>query len=141
MLNRKQHCPFCGEKTYYHQTKPMTLFYKGQSITTDQPGFWCDSCGEAVIGGKDRKATQKVLQAFRARVDGLLTPDEIRSIRKKLKLTQQRASEIFGGGVNAFSRYERGETAVYLSTSQLLKILDNHPELLSEISTQSPLTN
>lgn len=132
--NNAEHCPFCGNKSYYHQTKPMTLRYKSSSITVEQPGFWCDECGEGVIGGDDRKATQKKLQTLRAQIDGLLTPDKIKQAREKLKLTQLNASEIFGGGVNAFSRYERGETPIPRPLSQLLIILKNHPTLLSEIT-------
>ena len=130
---RMERCPFCGESTYYHQIKPMTLRYKSHSITVNQPGYWCDKCGEGVIGGEDRMATQKELQMFRARIDHLLTPDDIKHIRKKLHLTQQKAAEIFGGGVNAFSRYERGETPVPKSLSQLFLLLDKHPGLLTEI--------
>lgn len=132
--NHAEHCPFCGKKSYYHQTKMMTLRYKSTPITVKQPGFWCDICGEGVIGGDDRKATQKELQTLRAQIDGLLPPDKIKEIREKLKLTQLNASEIFGGGVNAFSRYERGETPIPRPLSQLLIILKNHPNLLAEIN-------
>src|ERR1700682_3578439 len=103
---KKEHCPFCGKESYHHQRKPMILRYKSHSITINQPGYWCDECKEGVIGGEDRKTTQKELQAFRAKIDGLLTPEEIKYTREKLNLTQQKASKIFGGGVNAFSRYE-----------------------------------
>jgi HTH-type transcriptional regulator/antitoxin MqsA len=129
-----EYCPFCANKSYYHQTKKMTLRYKSSPITVNQPGFWCDECGEGVIGGEDRKATQKELQTLRAEIDGLLTPDKIKLIREKLKLTQLSASEIFGGGVNAFSRYERGETPIPKPLSQLLLILKKHPDLLIEIN-------
>jgi len=132
--NITEHCPFCGKKSYYHQTKSMTLRYKSTPITVKQPGFWCDECGEGVIGGEDRKTTQRELQTLRAEIDGLLTPDKIKQIREKLKLTQLDASEIFGGGVNAFSRYERGETPIPKPLSQLLFILKNHPTLLTEIN-------
>lgn len=115
----------------------MTLRYKSTPITVKQPGFWCDECGEGVIGGDDRKATQKELQTLRAEIDGLLTPDKIKQIREKLKLTQLHASEIFGGGVNAFSRYERGETPISKPLSQLLLILKNHPNLLAEINNNN----
>ncbi len=129
-----EHCPFCGEEAYFHQTKPMTLYYKSHSITVNQPGYWCDHCREAVIGGEDRKATQKELQSFRAEVDGLLTPDEIKHIREALlHLTQHRAAELFGGGVNAFSRYERGETPIPRSLSQLFHLLGKNPRLLDEL--------
>lgn len=135
--NITEHCPFCGKKSYYHQTKSMTLRYKSTPITVKQPGFWCDECGEGVIGGDDRKTTQKELQTLRAEIDGLLTPDKIKQIREELKLTQSNASEIFGGGVNAFSRYERGETPIPRAASQLLQLLGAHPNLLTELSNTS----
>lgn len=135
-----EHCPFCGNKSYSHQIKSMTLQYKSIPITVKQPGFWCNECGEGVIGGDDRKATQKKLQTLRAEIDGLLTPDKIKQIREKLKLTQSNASEIFGGGVNAFSRYERGETPIPRAASQLLQLLGVHPHLLTELSKTSTKT-
>lgn len=111
----------------------MRLVYKSHPITVEQPGFWCDACQEGVIGGEDRKTTQKELQSLRAQIDGLLIPDRIKQIRENLKLTQQNAAKIFGGGVNAFSRYERGETPISKPLSQLLQLLGNHPNLLTEL--------
>ena len=55
------------------------------------------------------------------------------SVRKKLALDQCDAVEIFGGGVNAFSRYENGKTKPPLAPVNLLKVLDRHPDLLEEI--------
>jgi HTH-type transcriptional regulator/antitoxin MqsA len=54
-------------------------------------------------------------------------------VRKKLRLDQQQAAEIFGGGVNAFSRYENGRTRPPLALVKLLKVLDRHPDLLDEV--------
>ncbi|MDP2254250.1 MAG: type II toxin-antitoxin system MqsA family antitoxin, partial [Thiobacillus sp.] len=53
--------------------------------------------------------------------------------RKKLKLTQQEAAILTGGGKNAFSRYERGEARPLAAVVNLFKLLDKHPELLKEI--------
>jgi HTH-type transcriptional regulator/antitoxin MqsA len=39
----------------------------------------------------------------------------------------------FGGGVNAFSRYENGKTKPPLALVELLKVLDRHPDLLDEV--------
>ena len=63
----------------------------------------------------------------------LVDPTFIVSVRKKLRLDQKEAGEIFGGGVNAFSRYETGRTKPPLSLVQLLKLLDRHPDLLDEL--------
>ena len=44
-------------------------------------------------------------------------------------------ANIFGGGVNAFSRYEKGKTKPPLALVKLFKLLDRHPNLLDEIRT------
>lgn len=56
-------------------------------------------------------------------------------MRRKLSLSQQEAAVIFGGGVNAFSRYETGKTKPPLSLVKLLKLLDHHPELIPEVKS------
>jgi hypothetical protein len=45
---------------------------------------------------------------------------------KKLDLEQREAADIFGGGVNAFSRYENGKTKPPLALVKLLKVLESH---------------
>jgi HTH-type transcriptional regulator/antitoxin MqsA len=126
-------CPFCGNGVLEQKTITETYTYKGHSFEIEQRGEWCSECGEGILSGTDLKATDKQIREFQARVDGLLTSQEIRRIRKKLKLTQKQAAHIFGGGPNAFSRYERGETIPLRATSNLLRLLDRHPEQLQEI--------
>ncbi len=63
----------------------------------------------------------------------IVDPEFIASVRKKLALDQREAAELFGGGVNAFSRYENGKTKPPLALVKLLKILDRHPDLLNEV--------
>jgi HTH-type transcriptional regulator/antitoxin MqsA len=65
----------------------------------------------------------------------MVDPDFIVRVRKKLSLDQREAGEIFGGGANAFSRYENGRTRPPLALVKLLKVLDRHPDLLAEIRT------
>ena len=62
--------------------------------------------------------------------------EELKAIRKRLKLTQRQAAELFGGGANAFSDYERGVARPARSTVHLLHLLDHHPELLQELNRQ-----
>ena len=56
-------------------------------------------------------------------------------MRRKLDLDQRQAAELFGGGVNAFSRYENGKAKPPLALVKLLKVLDRHPDLLNEVRT------
>lgn len=122
-------CHACKKGLLHHKVKPQIFTYKDKSITLDQPGLWCDSCEEGIVSGADILKTEKAFRKFKAKIDGLLNPKEIRHIRKDiLKLTQEEAGKIFGGGKNGFSRYERGETRPLPAISNLLKMLERHPE-------------
>ena len=126
-------CPFCKKGALIRKTKRETLKYKGQTLKVLQPGEYCASCGEGILSGADLKATRKEIHDWQAKIDKYLTSDEVRAIRQKLNLTQQKAGELFGGGPNAFSRYERGEALQIRSTDSLLRLLNKHPSLLFEL--------
>jgi len=134
----KQQCSLCGELAQEHKVKAVTYTYKQIEFIINQPAQWCDFCGEGIINSKDSNAVAHLIQEEKARIDGLLTPDEVKQVRKQLKLTQKQAANIFGGGVNAFNRYEKGRLPVPRPLSQLLTILHNHPGQLTEI-TNKPL--
>lgn len=129
----KEICAICGEQASEHTTKSVPLTYKGTTFYIDQPGHWCDSCGEGVLEPEDRKAVQKDIQHHKSQIDGILTPDEVKFIREILNISQKEASLRFGGGINAFNRYEQGVTPLPKPLSHLLLILKNHPEQISEI--------
>jgi HTH-type transcriptional regulator/antitoxin MqsA len=83
---------------------------------------------------EDSERVMREMQAFSKQVNAdLVDPAFIVKVRKKLALDQREAAEIFGGGVNAFSRYETGKTKPPLALVKLLKVLDLHPELLEEV--------
>ena len=62
--------------------------------------------------------------------DGLLVGDEIRAIRTQFDLSQQEAAELFGGGVNAFSKYERGDVLQSVAMDRLLRATAFYPFLI-----------
>lgn len=122
-------CHACGKGHLHRKTKKQLYTYKDKSIILDQTGLWCDACEEGVLDGKDIASTERAFELFKTKIDDLLSPDEIRRIRKNvLKLTQEEAGKIFGGGKNGFSRYERGEIRPMIAVSNLLKELERHPE-------------
>lgn len=128
-----EQCPACGGGPVKRDTRESTFEYKGQVLTYDQPGWWCDQCGEVMLVGSDQEATDALLHDHQAKVDGRLTTEQIRRIRKKLGLTQKQAGEVIGGGHNAFSRYEKGISRPAKGTENFLRILDKHPHLVDEL--------
>ena len=87
----KQQCPLCGAFDQEYKIKPMTYNYKNVAFVIKQPALWCDSCGEGIIDAKASNEVMPLIQAEKARIDGLLTPEEIREVRIKLKLTQKKS--------------------------------------------------
>ena len=76
----------------------------------------------------------ELIDTFHRQVNAaFVDPGFIAKVRKKLDLDQREAADIFGGGVNAFSRYENGKTKPPLALVKLLKVLDRHPDLLNEV--------
>ena len=116
----------CGHEMV-RGTRPMTIKYKGLSATFDMPGYYCDECGKGLITGKDTAVSDKQLFRLKAEADGLLTPEQIRRVRKRLGLTQVEAGNILGGGRNAFQRYENGTILPSQAISNLLRLLDKNP--------------
>lgn len=128
-------CPACGAAKLVHDTRDLPYTYKGESTTLPAvTGDFCPACGEAVLDADESARTSALMLDFNKQVNAsIVDPAFIASVRKKLKLDQREAAEIFGGGVNAFSRYENGKTKPPLALVKLLKVLDSHPELLEEI--------
>jgi HTH-type transcriptional regulator / antitoxin MqsA len=123
----------------YRGVRPLTLAYKGESITFDMPGWYGTHPDEGVFDPADMKISDRALNRLKARAEGLLEPDEIRRVRKKLGLTQQAAGDLIGGGPRAFQRYESGDLLPSRAISSALKLLDAHPKGLAVLTRRRAL--
>ena len=117
--------------------RPFTITYQGHSKTFDMPGWYPAGKGEATFTDEDLKIYDKAIKELKAEAEHLLLPAEIRSIRKRLKLTQVQAGNILGGGKKAFQKYESGETLPSRAISNLLRVLSKEPSLLNILSTEN----
>ncbi len=122
-------CPVTGAPMH-RDVRPMTLTYKGEKITFNMPGWYCDESEESIHTGEDMKVSDRMLNRLKARIEGLLEPEEIRRIRKKLRLTQEVAGLVIGGGTRAFQKYESGDLLPSRAISSALVLLDHNPEAL-----------
>ena len=128
-------CPSCGAAKLIHDTRDMPYTYKGELTTVPAvSGDFCPACNEVVLNREHGDRYSELIGAFQKQVNAAyVDPQYITKVRKKLALDQREAAEIFGGGVNAFSRYENGKTKPPLALVKLLKMLDRHPDLLNEV--------
>ena len=128
-------CPVCGVAHLIHDIRDLLYTYKGETtvipaVTAD----FCPACDESITDLDETERVMREMQAFNKQVNAaIVDPAFIVKVRKKLDLGQREAAELFGGGVNAFSRYENGKTKPPLALVKLLKLLDRHPDLLKEV--------
>ena len=130
--------PVCPETGLPMQrgVRPLTLAYKGESITFDMPGWYCDQSEESIHTGDDMKVSDRMLNRLKARAEGLLAAEAIRNIRKKLHLTQEAAGLLIGGGPRAFQKYEKSDLLPSRAVSSVLTLLDHDPASLSLLTSK-----
>lgn len=130
-------CLICGGAELAPDVRDMPYRYKGEStLILGVTGDYCSACGEAVLTHDEAMRVSEQMSVFERRVNAAaVDPAFISAVRKKFDLDQREAGEIFGGGVNAFSRYENGKTTPPLALIKLFKLLDRHPELFEEVRT------
>lgn len=128
-------CLCCGAAELVADTRNMPYIYKGETtVIALVTGDFCPACGEVVLNREHGDRHSNLLGQFQRQVNAAyVDPSYIARVRKQLDLDQRQAGEIFGGGVNAFSRYENGKTKPPLALIKLLKVLERHPDLLDEV--------
>ncbi len=135
-MRKPAYCLNCDDGTLLkHGVRDVTATIDGLRTTVrGLRGWHCPTCGEIEFdkGTGDAERYSAALTALREKVTTHRAA-ELRSIRKKLGLKQAEAGRMFGGGVNAFSEYERGKTQPHKSTMLLFRLLDKHPDLLAEL--------
>jgi len=116
-------------------TRELSYTYKGQTVLIPNvAGEFCPSCNESLHTPEEAEHLNSAMIAFTKEVNGAtVKPEFILETRRLLKLDQRQAAELFGGGTNAFSRYENGKTKPPLALVQLFKLLAKHPLLLDEL--------
>lgn len=106
MSNNKMNCPICGEGQLLVCQVPDTMEYNGKTKESMLHLSECDTCGSETATKEQLRINQRIMNAFKKEVDGLLSAIEIKDIRTSLGLTIEQAGKLFGGGPVAFSKYE-----------------------------------
>lgn len=127
-----KNCPICNN-ALTKKTTDRTMQYKNKVITISMIGDYCSECDESFHTQEEQKVITRNILLAKRKVDELLKPEEIKRIRKKVKLTQKKASEILGGGINAFSKYENATITQPKATDLLLRLLDQEKVTLEDL--------
>lgn len=128
-------CPMCDEGRLIEHTHERQDEIDGYSFTIrGLVHSICDHCGEYIVAPEQSRQNKRTITEarYQATVERdqaeRLSPPDILRIRKELGITQAQAARVFGGGPNAFSKYEHGEVAPSEGMERLLHLADRVPE-------------
>src|SRR5215207_8275128 len=103
-LAKTERCPLCGGEAHLtREVRPVTIL--ARSVAVEDEFYRCAKCAEEVyrpgmMDGVMRRATAKIREE-----DGLLVPEQVRAIRRKLGLTQPEFERLLGVGTNTVVRW------------------------------------
>ncbi len=138
-MDRKTICPECRKGSLVEKHGDYESVYMDREQRSHPlvvPGIsWlqCDSCGEVVLDD----AAMTAIEAARRQALGLLTPEEIRELRARLRRTQTGMSELLGIGEKTYCRWESGAYMQSEASDRYLRLLIAEPrnvELLEDIA-------
>lgn len=115
------HCGFCGKDELQSITETEHFQYRGNPL--EVAGYTysvCAACGEEIVTPDQMKLNQRLVADAKRRADGFLASAEIRQLRDQLGLSQADAGKVFGGGPNAFYKYENGEVMQSQAVDRLM---------------------
>lgn len=121
-------CKVCGSNDISVFSEEDRFNYKGAELLFTMEYSICNGCEREFISKEQIKQNDHRIREAKKAFDGLLTSSEIRAIRKKLGLTQEQASTVFGGGKNAFSKYEIGTVSQSVAMDKLIRLASEQPE-------------
>jgi HTH-type transcriptional regulator/antitoxin MqsA len=84
----------------------------------------CAECEEEYYTGTQARDSTARLQALRRAREGLLTPEEIRQIRYRHRLSQRALEKILGLGPKTVVRWERGTVLQSKAADDVLRLID-----------------
>lgn len=140
MKTESQFCS-CGSDATEIRTETRKIEILGEKHEIQKEYYHCVSCGEEWVTPEQSKATTDKITAIKRHAQGFLAPQDIKALRERHSLTQKQAAIIFGGGDNAFSKYERGEIYPSAAMDKLMRLFDAIPEVKKRLIQQSDLSD
>lgn len=131
-------CPECGYEELVETNSPMVEEFKGEQITVEGiTRFECPYCGEYVISADQWKKLDNILyDDYRKRL-GLLSPHEIKAIRKKYRWTQVEFEKILGVSSPTVSRWESNRIIQTKVADNLMRALMQNESFAEELAQRA----
>ena len=131
-------CPECGYKELIETCSPMVEEFKGENITVEGiTRFECPQCGEYVISAAQGDELDDILYEEYRKRTGLLSPNEIKTIRKKYGWTQVEFEKILGVSSPTVSRWESNAVIQTKVADNLMRAIRQDESFAEELAQRA----
>lgn len=122
---KRERCVVCGKGTAREVMATRTVTVRGKGYRIPRDRFMrCAGCEEEYYTGAQARDSTARLLALRRTREGLLTPEEIRQIRHRHRLSQRALEKILGLGPKTVVRWERGTVLQSKAADDVLRLID-----------------
>jgi HTH-type transcriptional regulator/antitoxin MqsA len=128
-------CPVCEGNTEAF-AKPKEVAVGRWSRSIDVVGFKCGQCGEEFFAPGQMQAALKEAARLVRESRGLVSPERIKALRERHRLTQGQLEKLLNIGPKTVARWERGSVVPTLASSRFIETLEAHPEVVVEMAAR-----
>ncbi|MGI5939304.1 MAG: type II TA system antitoxin MqsA family protein [Thermoleophilia bacterium] len=124
-------CAECGG-VVVSSTASLPFDVRGETLRVDgiEHGL-CTDCGEVYLSLEAAEVLQsKAIRASKA-AKGLLSPEEIRELRRSLALSQAAFEDLLGVGAKTVVRWEKGTVFQSATADRMMRLIRLFPDLTS----------
>jgi putative zinc finger/helix-turn-helix YgiT family protein len=128
-------CPMCGAQTETY-SEPVEVPVGRWTRTVSAEGHRCSNCGETFRSPEQLRAAMTTAAKQVREARGLISPDRIRALRERHRLTQHALERLLGVGPKTVARWERGTVLPSTGTSRFLETLELFPEVILKMGAK-----
>jgi putative zinc finger/helix-turn-helix YgiT family protein len=128
-------CVICGDGAAKKiERKNYRARYGGEPVEVPKVEmFHCVHCGEDFFVPGQAKAFSAAVKNQLRRKLGLLPPERIAAIRKKVGLSQAELERLLGQGEKVVTRWETGKVIQGKSADTTIRLLERDPRIVSTL--------
>lgn len=120
-------CPSCGTMMREARGR-LKVPVNGEETTVPSASHLkCEKCGEIVLRFQEAKRLHEDAIGIYRRKHGLLSADEIRTVRERFALKQADLARLLRLGANTVSRWESGRNVQTAAMDMLLRLIRDLP--------------
>ena len=125
-------CAVCGGAVSQVAEKRLGR-YRDETVEVESEFLRCEECQEEFFSPAQMSAHIRSVKNEIRKSYGLLPPEKIVAIRKKLELTQDELEQLLGTGPKVVVRWESGKVIQGRGQDNILRLLDCDPTIVKTL--------